>query len=207
MIFSTSPRPQYPRRRSRNLGGRNCATRPSSRSPSPIHIRGRPHATTPARWITPIITASPSSVFSRLASLAPPSATPAPPTMPSTPSWRSPDRVRRHVRFSWQPVSGVSNTDPDVTPKDVYLHQELRDRLAKLPARFMLMMTIGEAGDAFNDPTIPWPDKRIRVSMGTLTLTNVAADQAASGERISFNPWRLLPGLEPSGDPILEARP
>jgi catalase len=118
----------------------------------------------------------------------------------------APDKVRRHVRFSWQPVAGVCNTDPDLPPKDVYLHQELRDRLEKLPAKFMLMMTIGEAGDAFDDPTVPWPDKRIRVSMGTLTLEKVADDQAASGERISFNPWRLLPGLEPSGDPILEAR-
>ena len=40
--------------------------------------------------------------------------------------------------------------------------------------------------------------------MGTLTLTNVAANQAAFGERISFNPCRLPPGIEPSDDPILE---
>jgi catalase len=118
----------------------------------------------------------------------------------------APDRVRRHVRFGWQPVAGVRNTKTDATPVDDYLHQELRERLEQLPARFMLMMTIGEAGDAFDDPTVPWPDKRIRVVMGTLTLTGVAADQPASAERISFNPWRLLPGLEPSNDPILEAR-
>jgi catalase len=70
----------------------------------------------------------------------------------------------------------------------------------------MLMMTIGEAGDAFDDPTRPWPAKRVRVVMGTLTLTKVAADQAANCEHISFNPCRLLPGIEASGDPILHAR-
>jgi catalase len=34
----------------------------------------------------------------------------------------------------------------------------------------------------------------------------VADDQVAAGERISFNPWRLVPGIEPSNDPILRAR-
>ncbi len=70
----------------------------------------------------------------------------------------------------------------------------------------MLMMTIGEAGDALDDPTKPWPGTRIRVAMGTLTLTEVPEDQEAAGERISFNPCRLAPGIEVSGDPILEAR-
>ena len=38
---------------------------------------------------------------------------------------------------------------------------------------------------------MPWPDKRLRVAMGTLTLTNVAADQPLPREHISFNPCRL----------------
>jgi catalase len=122
----------------------------------------------------------------------------------------APDGIRRNVRFSWQPVAGVRTNDPynpkDPPPRDIYLRQELEDRLARWPARFMLMMTIGEAGDAVDDPTRPWPAKRLRVVMGTLTLTNVAADQAATAEHISFNPCRLLPGIEASGDPILHAR-
>jgi len=117
-----------------------------------------------------------------------------------------PHGVRRPVRFSWQPVAGVRNTNPKAVPHEKYLFDELRDRLQRWPARFMLMMTIGEAGDALDDPTKPWPGTRIRVVMGTLTLTEVAEDQEAAGERISFNPCRLAPGIEVSGDPILEAR-
>ena len=109
-------------------------------------------------------------------------------------------------RFSWQPVAGVCNTKLTDVPQDKYLFKELEDRLRKWPARFMLMMTIGEAGDALDDPTKPWPGTRVRVSMGTLTLLKVSEDQEADGERISFNPNRLAPGIEPSGDPILEAR-
>src|SRR5262249_1359638 len=52
----------------------------------------------------------------------------------------------------------------------------------------------------------PWPGTRIRVVMGTLKLIKVAEDQDADGERISFNPCRLAPGIEVSKDPILEAR-
>ena len=123
----------------------------------------------------------------------------------------APDGVRRPVRFSWQPVAGVRNVklEKGQAPCDKYLFDELKSRLRRWPARFMLMMTIGEAGDALDDPTKPWPGTRIRVAMGTLTLTEVPEvpeDQEAAGERISFNPCRLAPGIEVSNDPILEAR-
>jgi len=120
----------------------------------------------------------------------------------------APDGVRRPVRFYWQPVAGVNNTDPQAEPCDKYLFDELRDRLRRWPARFMLMMTIGEEGDALDDCTKPWPGTRLRIAMGTLTLTEIpeGEDQAAAGERISFNPCRLAPGIEASNDPILEAR-
>jgi catalase len=117
------------------------------------------------------------------------------------------DGLRRHVRFSWQPVAGVRVKDPIKDPViDDYLRQELEERLKQWPARMMLMMTIGEAGDAFQDSTRPWPAKRIRVVMGTLTLTNLAADQAAAAEHIAFNPCRFVDGIEASEDPILRAR-
>ena len=118
----------------------------------------------------------------------------------------APDGVRRPVRFSWQPVAGVRNIPPADVARDEYLFKELEDRLKRWPAQFMLMMTIGEEGDALDDPTKPWPGTRIRIAMGTLTLTEVPKDQEAAGERISFNPCRLAPGIEVSNDPILEAR-
>jgi catalase len=118
----------------------------------------------------------------------------------------APNGVRRPVRFSWQPVAGVRNTDFKAVMKDQYLREELESRLRRWPARFLLMMTIGEAGDALDDPTTPWPARRTRVVMGTLTLIKLAENQAADGEHISFNPCRLAPGIEASEDPILKAR-
>ncbi len=120
----------------------------------------------------------------------------------------APDGVRRPVRFYWQPVAGVRNIKPTPEPCEKYLFDELKKRLKRWPARFMLMMTIGEEGDTLDDCTKPWPGTRLRIAMGTLTLTEIpeGEDQATAGERISFNPCRLAPGIEPSNDPILKAR-
>ncbi len=119
---------------------------------------------------------------------------------------RTPEDTRLPVRFTWQPVAGVATTDPDRVPQDDYLTAELHQRLRQWPAEFILMMAIGERGDALDDPTRPWPAKRRRVVMGTLTLVKLADDQHADGEKISFNPCRLVHGIELSDDPILHAR-
>ncbi|HVF94312.1 MAG TPA: catalase [Sphingomonas sp.] len=118
----------------------------------------------------------------------------------------APDATRRHVRFQWRPVAGIKLIDPTQAGDDRYLHGELRARLAHWPAQFLLVMTIGEDGDDVADPTTPWPLKRRRIVMGSLTLTTVAADQQRDCERIAFNPCRLVPGIDLSDDPILAAR-
>ena len=118
----------------------------------------------------------------------------------------APDKTRRWVRFSWQPVYGVLNTKITDPVIDQYLQQDLRNRLAKEPARFTLMMAVGEAGDDFNDPSRPWPPHRVRIMMGTLTLDAVPEDQGACCERLAFNPMRLTKGIEASDDPVLRVR-
>ena len=116
------------------------------------------------------------------------------------------DGTRRHVRFTWQPVAGVANTNAYETPVDSYLSAELRTRLQSVSARFSLAMTIGETGDAFDDPTRPWPPHRVRIAMGTMTIKAVSGDQVEASERLSFNPWLLVHGIEASNDPVLRVR-
>jgi len=102
--------------------------------------------------------------------------------------------------------AGVRNTDDKLKlePVDRYLRQELRDRLARGPARFTLMMMVGEPGDDPNDSTRPWPPHRLRVVMGELNLKELIEDEVT--EKLSFNPWLLVKGIEPSNDPVLQAR-
>lgn len=131
------------------------------------------------------------------------------------------DGTRRWVRFDWQPIDGVLNlnpSDPRLSPSDPpgnpldpphdYLRAAMAERLAQAPARFSLMMTLGETGDAFDDCARPWPPHRVRVEMGTLKLERVLndAEQLEKCELMRFNPWRLTPGIEPSDDPLLRVR-
>ncbi|NVO57812.1 catalase [Rhodobacteraceae bacterium B1Z28] len=116
------------------------------------------------------------------------------------------DKTRRWVRFSWQPIAGVLKTNPNLPPVDDYLRQELKGRLASEPARFSLMMAVGEVGDDFNNSSRPWPPHRKRIMMGTLTVNAVPEDQIEHSEKLSFNPGLLTEGIETSEDPVLKIR-
>ena len=117
-----------------------------------------------------------------------------------------PDGDRRWVRFSWRPVAGARNTDPAKPPMDKYLADELCTRLAREPARFTLVMAIGEAGDDPTDPSRPWPPNRQRVVLGELTLDEIPSNQLVHCENLSFNPLLLASGIGPSDDPVLLVR-
>jgi catalase len=129
----------------------------------------------------------------------------------------APDGQRRPVRLTWQPAAGVKNLEIDLSNPDNpkqpcadYLNDEMQARLTSTTTsstRFVLRMIIGEVGDSLNDPTRPWPKHRIKITMGTLTLTKVADNQDEMAEKIGFNPCRVIPGqFDISSDPILEAR-
>lgn len=128
------------------------------------------------------------------------------------------DGARRPVRFSWQPVLGVRSlpTDAPYDPRpqrdggDTYLQDELRATLRDAQGndhpRFTLMMMLGEAGDALDDPSRLWPQRRQRIMMGTLAVTSVVHDPDSMNERLSFNPGLLTEGIEMSDDPVLRFR-
>ncbi len=116
------------------------------------------------------------------------------------------NKEKRYVRFTWAPVAGVLNTNPLEPPKNQYLRKDLEDRLANGTERFVLMMQIGETGDDFKDSTRQWPPHRKRIIMGTLTLVDAPKGRDDYFEKLSFNPWHLTRGIDPSDDPVLRIR-
>lgn len=136
------------------------------------------------------------------------------------------DGLRRMVRFTLEPSDGVRDAGPPEPAQSPiasflrpaalnefggtldpdYLQTELRDRIQYAPSRFNLRMQIADPWDDAADPTREWPTNRRRVLMGTITLTHVLDDQIAGCEELSFNPGRLLPGMAPSPDEILQTR-
>jgi catalase len=87
-----------------------------------------------------------------------------------------------------------------------YLFDAMIARLGRGPLRWHLIVTIGQAGDATDDATMPWPDDRERVDVGTLTINHAESEAPGNCRDINFDPLVLPSGIEPSDDPILSAR-
>ncbi|MGA9276968.1 catalase [Ilumatobacter sp.] len=122
--------------------------------------------------------------------------------------------IHHMVRFSVEPGDGVHSNMPLTDERNEYgaslgrdyLQEELHERLARGRSSFSLRMQVADPWDDSADPTRAWPRNRIRVLMGTVTLTGIAADQERFCEKMSFNPGRLLPGMGLSDDPVLRSR-
>jgi catalase len=117
------------------------------------------------------------------------------------------DGERTWARLSWVPEAGeerlpeeeIESAAPD------YLQTELAERIAAGPVRFAFVATLAGEGDSLTDPTLPWPDDRERVELGTLELTELLPPEQP-GDVYVFDPMNLCDGIEPSEDKVLRAR-
>jgi catalase len=115
---------------------------------------------------------------------------------------------RRHARWSFVPVAGVQGLTAEQMQSlpGNFLFDELRQRAARGPVAFDMMVTLAQPGDEVSNPTIAWPADRPAVNVGRLTVTAVSPDDGGSCRAIIFNPTALPAGIEPSADPTLPAR-
>jgi catalase len=111
--------------------------------------------------------------------------------------------VRTPVRWSFVPQqqalaprSGGSNT----------LFDALIRQMHSGPVQWRLILTVGAPGDPTTDATLPWPSDRRTVDAGVLTLTGIETEEAGNARDINFDPLVLPDGIEPSDDPLLNAR-
>jgi catalase len=86
-----------------------------------------------------------------------------------------------------------------------YLVEEIAARTARAPVIFDWMAQIAQPSDKVDDPSIPWPEGRQLVKLGTLTITGVAADQAGLSRSLVFLPNNVPAGVEPV-DPMIDVR-
>lgn len=109
------------------------------------------------------------------------------------------------VRWRFEPVAGrIGLTDEEAKAKGPdFLMAELTDRLKQGPAAFDVIAQLARDGDQLTDPTEPWPQDRVEVKMGRLTVERITG-QACDKE--TFLPATLPAGLAPTADPILTAR-
>jgi catalase len=114
-----------------------------------------------------------------------------------------------YVRYTWIPESEQPRLRAAVAARRGrdYLQREIRERLARGPARFSLELQIAAPGDPVDDPSKQWPEERRRVTAGTLEITGLHANGKAAGSALVFDPGRVTDGIELSDDPVLRFRP
>ncbi len=109
------------------------------------------------------------------------------------------------VRWRFVPQDGekqLSDAELKSMPAD-FLEQALIERTKDGAARWDMLVTIGEAGDAEDDPTIAWPEDRKDVQAGTLTISSAMPQKGAECEKINFDPLVMSDGIAPTNDPVL----
>jgi catalase len=119
------------------------------------------------------------------------------------------DASGRSIPVRWlmvpvQPFAPANTTEP--RPDKNYLFDALIASIYQHPPQWRLVITIGQPNDPTNDATIPWPDTREQVDVGTLTLDHVESEATGPCRDINFDPLVLPEGMGPSDDPLLSAR-
>jgi catalase len=114
----------------------------------------------------------------------------------------------RFGRYRIIPQAGNDYLDAAATAakQSNYLFDELKQRIAKEPVAFRVLVQLAEAGDVVDDATIHWPADRPIAEFGTITLTKPVANDTAEQKQIIFDPIPRVDGIEPSRDPLLELR-
>lgn len=78
--------------------------------------------------------------------------------------------------------------------------------MAKELVRYRIVVQLAEEDDTVDDATIRWPEDRPQLTLGEISLKEIAPNDAAEQQRIIFDPIPRVDGLEASSDPLFEPR-
>lgn len=111
---------------------------------------------------------------------------------------------KRAGRYQILPVNGSHYLEETAakTMSPDFLREELRNRLAKAPIHFRLLLQLADPGDQTNDGSVVWPEARKRVELGLITINSVVPDSIAAERQLAFDPTRLVDGIALSDDPL-----
>jgi catalase len=118
------------------------------------------------------------------------------------------DGVSRFGRYRILPVAGNEYLDDAgaaaKTPD--FLFDELKERVAKGPVKYRIVVQLARDGDTTDDATVRWPEDRPQLTLGEISLTAIAPDNPTEQQRMIFDPIPRVDGIEASADPLFEPR-
>lgn len=112
------------------------------------------------------------------------------------------------VRWAFLPRDGEKRLSEEAmsTSARDFLGPVLIRRLRKGPVRWDMQVSLGEAGDPLDDPSMPWPSGRQRIRAGVLTIQSATPGKGGACEPINYDPLVMADGIAPTDDPILNFR-
>jgi len=117
------------------------------------------------------------------------------------------DGASSYVRWTLAPVQPSEPASAAETSQDKnFLFDGLIASILQHPLQWHLILTVGQPGDPTDNATIPWPEGRETMDVGTLTLDSVESEETSPARDINFDPLILPAGIAPSDDPLLSAR-
>jgi catalase len=118
------------------------------------------------------------------------------------------DGVSRYGRYRVLPVAGNEYLDEAGLAAQTanFLFDEIKERVAKEPVKFRVIVQLAEDGDTVDDATVRWPETRPQLTLGEISLTAIAPNNASEQQQIIFDPIPRVDGIEASPDPLFEPR-
>ncbi len=118
------------------------------------------------------------------------------------------DGVSRYGRYRVLPVAGNEYLDEAGAAAQTanFLFDEIKERVAKDPVKFRIVVQLAEEGDTVDDATVRWPEDRPQLTLGEISLTEIAPNNASEQQQIIFDPIPRVDGIEASPDPLFEPR-
>ena len=116
--------------------------------------------------------------------------------------------ARQFGKWIFEPVGGLQGlTDDEAKAKGTtFLFDDLRQRVKDGKVAFNFNLELAQPGDKIDNATVPLPEGRKKVNMGTLKVTTVSEDGGGSCLTTNYNPMVMPKGVMASNDPMLLAR-
>jgi len=87
-----------------------------------------------------------------------------------------------------------------------FLVDEIKQRVARGPIKFQIVVQLAGGGDTVDDATVRWPETRPQTKFGEIVLNALVEDSDAEKRRYIFDPIPRVDGIAPSADPLFNPR-
>lgn len=116
--------------------------------------------------------------------------------------------TKQFGKWIFEPVGGLQGlSDDEAKAKGPsFLFDDLSQRVKDGKVSFNFNLELAQPGDKIDNATVPLPEGRKKVNLGTLKVTSVSEDDGGPCLTITYNPMVMPKGIEASADPLLPAR-